>query len=272
MGARAYRYMETGRGVKLRAVAFGAGNVASHLVPALAESAGLEFVAVWSRTAEHANALAERIGGSMATTEINEVPKDADVYLIMAADDMVARIAEQFPRTEALWMHTSGSVAAQSLACVTSNYGVLYPLQTFTRGEQLDISDVPFFVEGSNEKVVASIMEVARAVSRRVYEADSEMRSKMHVAAVFACNFANYMWSVADGMLRRDANLDISVLEPLLHETLRKAMSIGPSKAQTGPARRGDVAVMEKHKSMLPEDERMMYDYLSKKILEKYYK
>ncbi|MCM1483609.1 MAG: F420-dependent NADP oxidoreductase [Muribaculaceae bacterium] len=255
----------------LRTVVIGAGNVASHIVPALERTGSIDVCAVWSRTEEHARELASALNHATYTDDMAALPSDAELYLVSVADDMVSRIADLFAGgRDAIWLHTSGSVDASALSGITPHYGVLYPLQTFTRGAYLDVSRVPFFIEGHDELTYSTATALARSVSERVYPADSVLRARMHVAAVFACNFTNYMWSVADRMLARDAGLDISVLEPLLHETLRKAMAIGPAASQTGPARRGDRRVIDKHMSMLPADERELYEFITEKIISEY--
>lgn len=250
----------------LRTAVIGAGNVASHVVPALEASGMIEVEAVWSRTAPHAEELAANLRGARAVTELDGLPGDAELYLVSVADDAVARIAADFHGgSSAVWLHTSGSVDASVLSAVTPHYGVLYPLQTFTRGADLDLSKVPFFVEGADELTLATARRLAEAVSTRVYEADSALRARMHVAAVFACNFTNYLWGVADDLLREQDGLDISVLGPLLEETIRKSLAIGPRDAQTGPARRGDRRVIDKHMEMLDPRRREIYEFLTDK-------
>ncbi len=255
----------------LRTVVFGAGNVASHLVPALEESGAIEVSAVWSRTEEHASELASRLRSALPVCSIDAVPDGAELYLVSVADDMVRRIAAEYNGGhDAVWLHTSGSVPASALERLTEHYGVLYPLQTFSRGTELDLKCVPFFIEGSDESTLSTARYLAEKVSTRVYEADSDLRARMHVAAVFGCNFTNFMWTVADGLLRRNDGLDITVIEPLLKETLRKCMAIGPGNAQTGPAMRGDSNVIDKHISMLDPELADMYKYLTEKIISYY--
>ena len=74
-------------------VMIGAGRVATHLAQALREHAGLRLVQVYSRTAEHAQALAERSGGASWTTSAEAVRTDADVYVFSLSDDALADAA-----------------------------------------------------------------------------------------------------------------------------------------------------------------------------------
>lgn len=252
----------------MRGVLIGSGNVAWHISQALERSGAVEFCQVYSRNLEHARELADKLRHSDAIDSLADIAADADFYLLAVADDALREIAPQLPDHGALTAHTSGSVEMGVLK--GNNVGVFYPLQTFTRGGEMDLKSVPMFIEGGGEVSTMELKRLASAISERVYDADSQVRRRMHVAAVFACNFTNYMWSIADGILRRSDGLDLSVLEPLLKETVRKAFDIGPELSQTGPARRGDRRVLVKHAMMLDGAEQEIYELLSKCIMKKY--
>ena len=92
------------------AVMIGAGRVATHLAQALRKRAGLRLVQVYSRTSEHARALAERSGEAEWTTSVEAVRRDADVYIFALSDDALADVAGRVPTNDGLWLHTAGSV------------------------------------------------------------------------------------------------------------------------------------------------------------------
>lgn len=254
-----------------RTVIIGSGNVASALAPALETSGAADVVAVFSPTPGHAAALASQLSHAEAVTDPARLPDDADIYLLAVNDDAIARLASSLrPVPSALWMHTSGGVDASALAPLSKRYGVFYPLQTFSKGVKVTMGEVPFFLEASNEADLALAREMALKVSPKVYNADGAVRARMHAAAVFGCNFVNHLWALADDILRRETGTDISVLEPLLRETLRKAMEVRPADAQTGPARRGDRGVIARHQKLLTPDEAQLYGILSDHILNYY--
>lgn len=258
---------------RINVVIIGSGNVASALAPALDRLCGVEVTAVCSPTPGHAQALASKLQSARALTDVSEVPVDADLYLISVKDSAVADVAATLRGLNpyAVVAHTSGSVEADVLAAASADYGVFYPLQTFSKDVAVDILQVPMFIEGATDRARTLLLELSRKISNRVYEADSGLRSKMHTAAVFACNFVNHLWAVADDILHREANLDISVLQPLIEETMRKAQIKSPAEVQTGPAVRGDETVMRKHLQMLTADEAELYKHLSQHIID-YYK
>lgn len=131
----------------------GSGNVASCVVPALQKAGVIDTVAVYSPTPGHAEALAARLGEARGVCRIEDIPTEGvKLYLLAVKDDAVAELARTLkPVPEAVWLHTSGGVEASTLAPLTEHFGVFYPLQTFSKGVEVDLSKVPVFVEGADE-------------------------------------------------------------------------------------------------------------------------
>lgn len=251
-------------------VVIGSGNVASVVVPALERSGAVSVRQIYSPTPEHAMRLAGRLLNAEAVSRIENVVPDAELYLVAVKDDAIARIASDTERNDAVWLHTSGGVESSVFSTLSDSYGVFYPLQTFSQGVDVNLSEVPVFIQGSDDRSLNMARRLGEAISPKVYEADGPMRARLHAAAVYACNFTNHLWAVADDILRRETGTDLSVLRPLLEETMRKALSMRPSEGQTGPARRGDRGVIEKHKSLLKPDEAQLYEILSQHIMDYY--
>ena len=188
MGEGSHRTMEK------RIAVIGSGNVATHLATAVEG-----VVQICSPNLANAAALAEKVGCD-ATNSPSGLA-DADIYIVAVKDDAIAAVLESVPTRcrKALWMHTSGSVGKSVFDGLGyDRYGVFYPLQTFSKSVDLDMSRVPFFIEGSDKRTTDEIRQLALSVSTTVYIADSHLRQQMHVAAVFACNFSNYMYTLAD--------------------------------------------------------------------------
>jgi predicted short-subunit dehydrogenase-like oxidoreductase (DUF2520 family) len=132
----------------------------------------------------------------------------------------------------------------------SENFGVLYPLQTFSRRREIDLKNVPVMVEANRIDNEDLLLDLARHLSEKVMVVDSVKRQYLHIAAVFASNFSNHMYDIARSVLE-EQGLDFELLSPLILETAEKATTVGPGKAQTGPARRRDEEVMQKHLEML---------------------
>lgn len=245
----------------------GAGNVAWSLAIAL-KKAGIEVSQIWSRTPEKTATLAEKVGAE-AVDVLDMIRPGADIYIISVHDDAIASLARRLSGFGGTWVHTSGSIDADTLKPITPTYGVLYPLQTFTVGRETPLDDVPVYIEGSDEQTAGFIGQIAQRISHNVKRVDSRGRRRVHAAAVFACNFTNHMWAIADRLLRRNGD-DLSVLYPLIGETTRKIMEMSPADAQTGPARRGDRRVIANHIHALDADEARVYAAVSDSIMKDY--
>ena len=201
------------------------------------------------------------------TANPEQVPEKADFYIVCVPDRAVADVAGQFRDHTGIWLHTAGALPMDLFQGIREDYGVLYPLQSLSKGRKIRIGHIPFLVEASSSLVLEKIVHLVSTISERVEEADSLTRLKVHLAAVFANNFSNHMVHVAQQILE-EARLDPGLLEPLLEETFQKLKELDPLASQTGPAVRGDKDTMNKHIELLkdhPEWEKL-YTFISREI------
>ena len=258
----------------LRTVIIGSGNVATHLATGLA-TAGCEIVCVCSPTLAHARRLAGRFAGCSAVDSLASIPADANLYLISTVDSAVAGIAAGIaagmPHVAGLVAHTSGSVPLAALAPASAMTAVIYPLQTFSREVAVRLDDIPFFTEASTAEALAFADRIAALLSPKVYHADSAHRKILHIAGVLSCNFANYLWDRTSDLLDR-AGYSFDVVRPLIETTLRKAVEVGPHAAQTGPAMRGDRAVIDSHIASLDPSTAEIYRIMTEAIIDSHKK
>lgn len=244
----------------------GAGNLATRLGIALAGK-GYRVKGVYSRTRASATALAATLRAAPATSL--DTLEEADYCVFCVKDDALAGLAREWgsrhPRSFCL--HTAGSMPLSVFDGHVESYGVLYPLQTFTKTRAVDFGQVPCFVEGSNPEALGRLTRLARDLGGPVVELPSERRRWMHLAAVFACNFTNHCYDIAARLLR-EAGVPPALMHPLIGETAAKARELGPRGAQTGPAVRYDQGVIGKHLSLLEGDPQLqrIYRLLSEHI------
>lgn len=246
-------------------VFLGAGNVATHLA---LEFFNKEFIirCIYSQTIESAEKLAKKVKAGFCH-KISMVPDDADFYIISVKDDAIERIAQEIKIKEGVLLHTAGGVGIEVLKKSSKNCGVFYPLQTFSKSRKVNLNEVPFFIESNNETTKQKLIGLAHSISDKVYEADSEKRKMIHLAAVFSCNFVNHMFTISSELLNK-SGCSFEILKPLVIETVNKAMDMQPQIAQTGPALRNDKKVLENHLKMLsehPEFEKI-YRFVSESI------
>ena len=247
-----------------RVVIIGSGNVATSLAHGLVACS--RVVQIYSRTLTHAQSLADAIGCDNATDDMKSLVSDADVYIIAVRDDSIASVISAVPDNGALWIHTSGSKPIDLFKGHRSRYGVLWPMQSFSREMIVPLDDVHFFAEANNEPALEDLMEFGAMLSGHIIEADSEQRKRLHVASVFCCNFANHMWTLANELLT-DAGLPFDAMKPLIRTTVEKLDRLKPAQSQTGPAVRHDTQVIANHLAMLDGDKRDIYDLLSQSIM-----
>lgn len=249
------------RPAKPRITIIGAGNVATSLAPALAQVANI--VCIYSRTPDSTNRLASNICNCRPTTSLSEINTDVDFIIVTIPDNETEHIIRLLPHTEAIVAHTSGSVPLQS-SCKRN--GVFYPLQTFSRQSPIALNNVPFFIEGDSDITCQALETLASNISTNVRRATSTTRATLHLAAVFACNFANQMWAEAENILAQQG-CTLNDFALLLTETLNKAMRLTAHKAQTGPAMRRDVNIIDKHLAMLPKPAAHIYQTITQRII-----
>ncbi|MDR3253300.1 MAG: DUF2520 domain-containing protein [Tannerella sp.] len=235
-----------------KVIFIGAGNVATHLAKAM-KDAGYGILQVYSRTTDSAQTLADALRCEVAE-RIEQVVDSADLYVFALKDDALADVIAQMPSNKGLWVHTSGSLPLSVFEGFAERYGVIYPLQTFSKDREVAFSEVPLLVEGSSREVDGELMEIAGSLSRSVSRMSSGERQYLHLAAVFACNFVNSMYSLASHILEKQG-IDRHLLRPLVDETARKFFDLYPRSAQTGPAVRNDRDVINRHLALIGDPE-----------------
>ena len=211
-------------------VILGRGNVATHLSEALL-NAGYSVLQLWKR---------------------GDVLIDADLYIIAVSDDAIEDVSKLIPEHK-FFAHTSGSVEL-------SRGGVFYPLQTFSKNIEVDWTNIPILIEeinmddGTNVETHghASLQDIAKKISTNVHITTPEKRRHLHLAAVFACNFTNHLWTISEDLLN-EKDIPFDLLKPLIHQTFLKIQNHSPKNVQTGPAVRNDLKTLEAHRKILSE-------------------
>lgn len=250
-------------------VFIGSGNVATHLSKAL-KSSGHQVLQVYSRTLSHAKKLAKEINAGF-TDNLGELRADADIYFISVKDNALPEIARNINFGDKLTVHTSGSIGMDILKNVSENYGVFYPLQTFSKQQKIDLNGIPVLIEANkavNEKKLLTIAGKL-AGKKNIHRMSSEQRKAVHLAAVFVNNFSNHLYVIGEKILKTKG-LSFDILRPLILETARKIQSNSPRKMQTGPAKRSDKKIINEHLMMLSShpEYKKIYRLMSKSIAE----
>ena len=255
-------------------IILGSGNMATNLAHAF-RKAGVRLDCIYSHTLEHAGRLAEKVGVECFTDSLSEVNRvlkqgpENQVILYCLKDSVLPEVLRQIDAPKALHLHTAGSMGIEVFAGTNKPHvGVLYPFQTLSKDRVLDFAELPIFVEAVNADDLPAIQTLAEQISHKVYPANSEIRRRLHVAGVFANNFTNCMYAIASEVLG-PTGLPEDVLLSLIDETAAKVHTMPARQAQTGPAKRYDENVMNKHLELLEDPQlQEIYRLISKNIHE----
>ncbi|MGF7139953.1 Rossmann-like and DUF2520 domain-containing protein [Roseimarinus sediminis] len=247
----------------------GAGNLATRVALEL-QNKGVEIVQVYSRTVTSALTLARMLGCNYVTRPEKIIP-EADIYLISVSDMAMAELLSKVNFNNKLVAHTAGSIPMNELKKFSKNYGVFYPLQTFSKFRDVNFNKIPFCIEANTPDNEATLTELAQLISKDVRSINSEQRKQLHLAAVFASNYVNHMYAIASELVQ-DKDMAFDILLPLIAETASKVKSMTPRAAQTGPALRMDKNIMNEHLSMLSNKPKLkkLYGQLSDSIKDYY--
>lgn len=236
---------------EIKKIAFiGSGNVANHLSKALA-NADIKLVGFYGRNPKTTKELASKYQSKWGPVS-KIIPLEVDLILISVPDHAMEEVLELIPSCTTLLAHTSGSLSMDVLQLTGERLAVFYPLQTFSKEKELDFSKIPLMLEANNENDLESLMELAQKISSKTFPISSLQRKKIHIAAVFAANFSNYLYHIAEDLLIK-SDIPFEVIQPLIEETSEKIKMLRPLEAQTGPAMRNDRDTIDAHLKDLEE-------------------
>jgi predicted short-subunit dehydrogenase-like oxidoreductase (DUF2520 family) len=237
----------------------GSGNVATHMGAAF-KNAGHRIIQVYSPDLQNASMLAYHVG-AQAINDLNSILPDTDIFIISVKDDAIIEMVKALAKHQKLIVHTSGSTNLNDLLAFTNKAGVLYPLQTFSKNKEVDFATVPLCIEASDADIKADLEQLAATISKNIYSVNSADRKILHLAAVFACNFPNYLYTIAQQLLAAH-QMEFDMLKPLILETAQKVQEQPPASVQTGPAVRNDKVTMDAHLQLLSHQPQLQEIYL----------
>jgi predicted short-subunit dehydrogenase-like oxidoreductase (DUF2520 family) len=246
----------------------GAGSVATHLGLALLD-AGFKVECVLNRSSDRGKVLAQKLGARFVISI--EGLNHPDLVIIAVSDDAIPAVARQLFGASFPVVHTSGTVSKDVLRETSHDYGVFYPFQTFSFQSEVDFSKVPICIDASNVPFSNRLEDLAHCITGTVCLIDDEKRKILHLAGVFASNFSNYLYTIAEGILKKN-DIPFELLLPLIRETAKKVQTTHPKEAQTGPAKRGDRSTIKEHLLLIQNEPELLelYKLFTNNILNTY--
>ncbi|GEQ86045.1 hypothetical protein ULMS_15530 [Patiriisocius marinistellae] len=248
----------------IRVVILGFGNVGQHLHKIFHETKGVNVIQGYTRNTTETTTKA----GTPLISKISEIDSSADVYIVAIPDDAIKGFTKELKLKDKLVVHTSGGVAMNTIS-KKHHRGIFYPLQTFSKNTEVDFKIIPICIEAEKENDLKLLRKLGELISNKVVDINSSERAQIHLAAVFVNNFVNELYHISEDILK-EKSLDFELLKPLISETAKKIETLSPSKAQTGPANRGDIVTIEKHLSMIEAElQEKVYMTLTRSILKR---
>ena len=240
----------------------GTGNVAIALAREIRNHETLTLVQVIGRDK---NKLPKELITVPFSNQFNTLPT-CDVILIAVSDYAIQEVSNQLSLTNAVVAHTSGASSIDLL----SNHkyrGVFYPLQTFSKQQQLNWSEIPILWEGNNKLADEKLENLSQLLSQIVTKSDEKQRLSMHLAAVVVNNFSNHLYAEAHRFCKSN-HVSFDLLIPIIEETTKKIKQLDPKESQTGPASRGDIETIQRHKAIpMTEELKDIYSLFTSQLL-----
>lgn len=242
----------------------GTGNLAWHLATHLANVPKVKLQQVASRSPKN------REDFLSIFKEVTTIDKlhPTTITIIAVSDNVIEQVASQISYKDSLIVHTSGSIAIDVID--TPRKGVFYPLQSFSKSDTIDFTSIPICLEASTQEDLELLQSLAKSLSTIVYHLNSIQRKQAHLAAVFANNFTNHCYTVAQEICKKE-DIPFEILHALINKTAQKAITNSPSDVQTGPAKRNDTSVITTHQNMLEDEDHIsIYNTLTASIISHY--
>lgn len=251
-------------------VIIGTGNVA-HCYGQLMKIHGHHIKQVISRDISHAKELGEMLNADY-TNDLQDINMESDMYILAVSDSAIAELNDELRLGKRMVAHTAGALPLSAISRISSNTGVIYPLQSIRR-EVKNYPTIPVMLEASNDEVLRRLQALAQSISSTITLADSTQRLKYHLTAVLCNNFTNHLIAQAKAYCEKE-RLDFSLLQPIIKETFQRLEKYAPETVQTGPALRQDIVTMNLHRSLLEGNEylQLVYQVMSDAIFQFHHK
>ena len=237
----------------------GAGPVGSALALALKKKE-YQVRVVFSRKGKSAKALGQRILAPHARLRSTKRFGVEGIIFIAVPDDeienvvhILSRSHEDFSRS--IIFHTSGALSSKILSPLErkgATVGSFHPVQTFPKSKVTSgwLEDIWIGIEGDKKAVVAA-RRIVHDFAARSFVLSSRQKVLYHVAAVFSSNYFVTLLSVVEELGKRihlPRRKLISIVEPLILQSLMNVKKSSAASALTGPIARGDVQTLKRHR------------------------
>lgn len=213
---------------------------------------------VWLRDESHSH-ITELLETSRL--DLADLAGESELLLIAVSDRAIPECAIAIPDTEAIVFHASGAMTA-----MRGGFS-LHPLKALPPvGQPSDLQDTLLVFEGDHKRTAKLI---ATAVGARFAEIAPHQKALYHAAAVFGSNYVAASLEIAQRLMNRVGLEDVrGDLVALALSAIENWRSHTDEKRFTGPAARGDDAVLRAHRDALQNDPQLaeIYELLAAEL------
>jgi predicted short-subunit dehydrogenase-like oxidoreductase (DUF2520 family) len=211
------------------------------------------FASTWKRIGWPLTGIATR------GEPIEELAASSDIILVAVSDRAIEEVAATIPETNAIIVHPSGALPA-----LRGGFS-LHPLKSLPPvGEPSDLRDTLLVFEGSHRDVAE---EIATKIGARFAEVPREAKTRYHAGAVFGSNYVAALLDIAEELVGIDGARDD--IAALARSAIDNWAAHNDARRFTGPAARGDAAVLQRHEDALRDSPELaeIYRLLAARIV-----
>jgi predicted short-subunit dehydrogenase-like oxidoreductase (DUF2520 family) len=235
----------------------GCGRVGQTLAALLHQRGQVQMQDLHSRSFSSAEQAAKFVGAGQPVANLADM-RSADVWLLSVTDAQVGVAAQALAEAQgaklagAIVFHNSGFLSTavlQPLQALGCHVASAHPVLNFASPETgvRQFAGTPCGLEG-DAQALAWLHTALTAIGGRCFEIASADKPLYHAAAVFSSNFTVVLQGIAQDAWH-SAGVPPELMRPLtealLKSTVDNVLAMGPAQALTGPAARGDTAVVQ---------------------------
>jgi predicted short-subunit dehydrogenase-like oxidoreductase (DUF2520 family) len=181
-----------------------------------------------------------------------------DVVVIATPDAAIAPVAAAIDPGDAAVVHLAGSIGLDALAPHLRRAAV-HPLLSMPDAE---VGSTRLRAGGwfavAGDPMAAAMVD---ALGGRRFEVADDDRARYHATACIASNHVVALLGQVE-RLAATVGVPVEAFIELTAGSVDNVAALGARRALTGPAARGDLETLERHREALPADELELYDVL----------
>jgi len=240
----------------------GAGRVGQTLGRLWATSGVFQIQAVLARSMASAQQAQDFIGAGQALSDLSLLP-EADVWMLSVPDGQIKPVAQALAtlgKPPALVCHCSGALGSDQLEPLRQlgwQVASAHPLLSFAQPERAlaQFAGTPCALEG-DASALATLEAAFTQIGGRCFALAAKDKLLYHAGAVFATNFLPVLQDLAEQLWQRSGmpdDLAQQMRSALLQNAVNNIVALGPQAALTGPAARGDTALVARQQQALAD-------------------